>query len=444
LPQSIPILALGVDDAEIERRMQARRARVDLKLLKGIIQIAEDVRSRRDEAILEATLKWDRVKIESVVVSEEEMRKAEEQVDARYLEAMEAAAQRIEKVNRRIKASLCDWSKKVAKGVTVGEKVSPLESAGLWVPCSKGALASAMLMLAVPAKVAGVDRIVGATPPRSDGSVEPSTLAAARVAGVDLVLKGNGVALVAALAFGTESVPKVDAVYGPGPPAINLAMGYVAMYGVRIGPPMGPSECVVLASDDSDPVQVAADLLNECEHGPDSSCVLVTDSHDLASKVSGEVNRRVESLPQPRKDYVRSALSSRGMIIVSSSLGEAARFVNRYAPEHLQIALPEDRCGEIMKLIRNAGEILFGQMTPFSAANYAMGTTAVLPTGGSAKGHSGITVRDFLKFSTTGALDEDGLKEIWPIVSALGELEGFPAHVDAARIKMEKVDEENK
>jgi len=444
LPQDIPILVLGVDDAEIERRMQARRARVDPKLLEGIIQIAEDVRSRGDEAIVEATLKWDRAKIRSVVVSKEEMRKAEEQVEPRHLEAMEAAARRIGKVNRRIRASLSEWSHQVAQGVTVGEKVSALESAGLWVPCSKGALASTMLMLAVPAKVAGVEEVVAATPPRPDGSVEPSTLMAARIAGVDLVLKGNGVALIAALAFGTQSVPKVDAIYGPGPLAISLAMGYVAMYGVRIGPPMGPSECMVLASEDSDPVQAAADLLNECEHGPDSSCVLVTESKDLASRVSQEVARRVDRLPQPRQDYAKSALSSRGMIVVSSSLEEAAGFVNRYAPEHLQIALPQDRCRKVLKLMRNAGEILLGQMTPFSAANYAMGTTAVLPTGGSARGHSGITVRDFLKFSTIGSIDEKGLEEIWPIVSTLGELEGFPAHVDAARLKMRRTKKEKR
>jgi len=444
LPQSISILALGVDDAEIERRMQARRAAVDPKLLKGIIQIAQDVRRRGDSAVLDATLRWDGAKIEKVLVDEQEIEEAEQHAESRYVEAMQAAAERIRRVNERIKASLSNWSDEVAPGVTVGEKVSPLESAGLWVPCSKGALASTMLMLAVPARVAGVQRVVAATPPRPDGSVDPSTLVAARIAGVDLVLKGNGVALIAALAFGTESVPRVDAVYGPGPPAINLAMGYVAMFGVRIGPPMGPSECVVLASQDSDPVQVAADLLNECEHGPDSSCVLVTDSRDLARRVCEEVARRLENLPQPRRDYAGSSLSGRGMIVVTSSLEEAAGFVNRYAPEHLQIALAEDRCHEILELIRNAGEILIGQMTPFSAANYAMGTTAVLPTGGSARAYSGITVREFLRFSTMGALEEKGLEEVWPIVSALGELEGFPAHIDAARLKMERGRRKNK
>jgi histidinol dehydrogenase len=323
-------------------------------------------------------------------------------------------------------------------GITVGEKITPISSAGLWVPCRKAPLASTMLMLVVPAMVAGVKGIIAATPPLRGGSVDGPTLVAAEISGATKVIRGNGVALTAALAFGTESVPRAEAIYGPGPPAIAAAQGYVGIYGVRTGPPMGPSECMIVAGDASDPGEAAADLLNECEHGPDSSAVLVTDSPDLAKKVSAALASAVDELGEPRKGYVLTALEQNGMIVVTGSLEEAAAMVNSYAPEHLQIALDGEKGNRVLGMIENAGEILLGQSTPFSAANYALGITAVLPTGGSAKGFSGITAKDFLKTSSIGRVERDALPGVCDVVSALGEVEGFPAHVEACRRKIRK------
>ncbi len=433
----VKILDHRRDREEIATRMASRSSQVTPELIQSVAQIVEDVRKRGDRAVYDATAKWDSVELSSLEVEASEIESAKAGLPARLAWAMRKARGRIAKLNRRLIRGRSQWMDALDPWIEVGEKWTPLSSAGLWVPCRKGPLASTMLMLAVPASVAGVEEIVAAGPPRKDGSMDPATLAAAAISGVSRVFRGNGVALIAAMAFGTESVPRVDAIYGPGPPAINAAMGYVGIYGVRTGPLMGPSECMVIADESSDPGQVAADLLNECEHGPDSSAVLVTDSPGLAAQVSAEIARLAQELDEPRKGYVEEALSARGMIVLVSSKSEAAEFVNSYAPEHLQIALGRRESMRMLGMIRNAGEILLGQSTPFSAANYAMGLTAVLPTGGSARAFSGLTARDFLKASTIGALDPKALRGVCEIVSLLGTAEGLPAHVRACVGKLQ-------
>lgn len=424
------------DGAEIRSRIASRSSQIGPDLIQAVAQIVEDVRKRGDRAVLDATEKWDSVELASIEVGSADIEAAKAVLSPRVLWALHKARSRIERVNRRLVAQSAIRMQRIGPGIVVGEKWGPVSSAGLWVPCRKGPLASTMLMLAVPARVAGVKEIMAATPPREDGSIDPITLAAAGISGVSRVVRGNGVALIAAMAFGTESVPRVDAIYGPGPPAINAAMGYVGIYGVRTGPPMGPSECMVIADGSSDPAQVAADLLNECEHGPDSSAVLVTDSNALAEQVSQEIAVAAGDLGEPRRSYVEKALSQRGMIVLVSSKREAAEFVNLYAPEHLQIALAKGESMRMLGKIRNAGEILIGQSTPFSAANYAMGITAVLPTGGSASAFSGVTARDYMKSSNIGALDRSALRGVCEIVSLLGEAEGLPAHVRACTRKL--------
>ncbi len=424
------------DGEEIRSRIASRSSQMGPDLIQSVAQVVEDVRKRGDQAVLDATRKWDSVELASIDVHPADIQAAKAGLSPRLVWALRKARSRIERLNRRLIAKSPIWMQEIEPGIAVGEKSGPISSAGLWVPCRKGPLASTMLMLAVPASVAGVGEIVAATPPLEDGSVDPTTLAAAEISGVSRVVRGNGVALIAAMAFGTESVPQVDAIYGPGPPAINAAMGYVGIYGVRTGPPMGPSECMVIADESSDPAQVAADLLNECEHGPDSSAVLVTDSTALAEKVSREIAIAAGDLGEPRRSYVEEALSQRGMIVLVSSKREAAEFVNSYAPEHLQIALAKGESRRVLRKIRNAGEILLGQSTPFSAANYAMGITAVLPTGGSARAFSGLTARDFMKASSIGSLDRSALGDVCQIVSLLGEAEGLPAHVRACTGKL--------
>ncbi len=415
--------------------MESRERQLDPSLIKSVASTVEKVRAGGDEEVYRATSRFDSVELDSLVVGDEEVQNALDQTPSRVLTAIDRAADRIERVNRKLlPLEIDEWQ--VDEAITVGEKHSPLDSAALWVPCRKAPLASTMLMLGVSARVAGVENIVAATPPRPDGSVDPTTLSAAHRAGVSRVVKGNGVALISALSFGTRSIPRVEAIYGPGPPAIMAALGYVGIYGIRTGPLLGPSECMIVADRSSDPAQAAADLLNECEHGPDSSAVLVTDSRSLASRVKDEIGIMTGELPKPRDEYVSRALSRTGMIVLVEDLDQAADLVNRYAPEHLQISLPDDRCRDFLSRVHNAGEILLGQSTPFSAANYAMGITAVLPTGGSARAYSGITCRDFMKSSTIGRVRPRALPGICDIVSALGEAEGLPAHVQACLRKL--------
>jgi histidinol dehydrogenase len=417
--------------------MTSRENQLDPSLVRSVAETVEDVRERGDEAVREATARFDSVEIDSIGVDDAEIRRARRGLSPELVSALDLAADRIERFNRSLlPPGVSTWE--LDPGIAVGEKFSPLQSAGLWVPCRKGPLASTMLMLGVPAKVAGVEEVIAATPPKEDGSVDAITLAAAARAGVSKVVRGNGVALIAALAFGTESVPKVDAIYGPGPPAVMAALGYVGIYGTRTGPPMGPSECMIVADRDADPSQLAADLLNESEHGPDSSAVLVTDSRGLASRVVELLDRMAEGLPDPRDGYVRESLSAHGMAVVVDGWEQAAELVNSYAPEHLQISLGGEDAESFIRRVTNAGEILVGQATPFSAANYAMGITAVLPTGGSARGHSGITCRDFMKSSTIGKLDKEALPDICHTVEALGGAEGLPAHVEACKRKMSR------
>lgn len=432
----IPVLSYGREYEEILARMGKRRPSFDETLFEDVSEIIEEVRERGDEAVIEATADFDSVKLASILVGAEERRAALDSIDPDLLSVLREAGQRIEKVNLRFMPESAALEE-VEPGIWAGRKVSPLSAAGLWVPCRKGPLASTMLMLAVPARVAGVKEVVAATPPLSDGGVDPVTLAAADVAGVSRVVRGNGVALIAAMAFGTESVPRVEAIFGPGPPAISVAMAYVGMYGVRTGPAMGPSECMIIADGSADAGEAARDLLSECEHGPDSSGVLVTDSRAFAELVQSRLVSIVEELPEPRRGYATGAMADRGMIVVVDDLGRAADLANAYAPEHLQIAVEGEKQGRLLDGIRNAGEILLGQSTPFSGANYAMGITAVLPTGGSARAFSGIDVNSYLKASTLGRVDREALPGLCRIVRALGEAEGFPAHVESCLRKLD-------
>jgi len=428
-------------DLEEIRSIAARRAtEIDGDLIASVASIIEDVRRRGDEAILDATERYDSVKLSEIAVPRGEIEDALGELPGKVKTALEMAAGRIETVSRSLLPPESIWTREIEPGITVGEKVTPIPSVGLWVPSRKGPLASTMLMLAVPARTAGVGEIIAATPPMADGSVDPATLAAAEIGGATRVIRGNGVALIGAMSSGTESVPRVGAIYGPGPPAIMAALGYAAIYGTRTGPSLGPSECMVIADETSDPGEVAADLLNECEHGPDSSCVLVTDSEALAREVIDALVSTADGLPEPRRGFVREALPRTGMIVLVKTLEDAASIANEFAPEHLQIALEGERQSHVLKLVENAGEILLGQSTPFSAANYAMGITAVLPTGGTAKAFSGINARDFVKASTLGSVERGSLEGICDIVSALGEVEGFPAHVEACRRKMRNFD----
>jgi histidinol dehydrogenase len=306
----------------------------------------------------------------------------------------------------------------------------------LWVPCRKGPLLSTALMLVAAARVAGVPRIVVLMPPSADGSADPGTLAAARLAGAHECYVGNGVALLAAVTHGTESVPRVAGVFGPGPGAIALAMGLAGIYGLKTVVGIGPTDCAVLADDSADPRLVAWDLASEAEHGPDSASLLATNSKELASAVARELRIIIDEAEPARQHNLRQVFGDegRGMLVVTPSFDAACALAARFAPEHLSIVCrPEQEAAAIASAV--AGEVLLGSHTPFAAANYAIGITAVLPTNGAARSISGITARDMLRTTTLGQLDAAALRRLTPTIGTLARYEGLPCHAAASEAR---------
>jgi histidinol dehydrogenase len=401
----------------------------DGTLREGIVALIEDVRVRGDAAIADAldrfdgcTVSRDALRIEQVEIDE-----AHRAVSPLVMAALEDAIDHV----RRFNETLCeqgDWSFESDPGLIVGEKVTPVDSVGLFVPSGKGSFPSVLVQLAVPAIVAGVRRIVVIVPPLpgSDGEVDPAVLAVCSLLGLHDVFRVNGPAGIAALAFGTDSIPKVRMVVGPGSPAVTCAQVEVQRYGTVTTMVLGPTESMVIADETADVRLLAADLLNEAEHGSDSASLLVTTSEVLLASAQEEVARQLALLPEPRRTYAADALGINGGAVLVDSLSEAAEVANAYAPEHLQVSI--SRVDEILGLLVDAGEILIGQDTPFSAANYVLGCPASLPTSGFAKVSGGVTADTFRKRIGVARADRGALRAVRNTVVALARHEGFPAH----------------
>jgi histidinol dehydrogenase len=322
------------------------------------------------------------------------------------------------------------WFKEVSPGVLAGEKITPIASVGLYVPRGKGAFPSVMLMLATPAVVAGVKRVVVVTPPRPDGKADDASLVAAQIAGVHDVYVVGGMQAIAALAYGTETIPKVDKVIGPGSSYVSAAKRL--LYGTfDVGLPAGPSESIILADETANPYLAALDLLVEAEHGPDSAAILVTHSPQVAEAVRNHLPSLISELPTWRQDFVKNVLANYGGIMLTDSLADSIDFVNEYAPEHLELLVKEPFV--VLNKIHNAGEILLGEMTPIPTANYALGLNAILPTGGFARTFSSVSVWDFLKRTGVGYLSREGYDSLQRAVALLADYEDFPAHAMAIR-----------
>ncbi|MDF2717733.1 MAG: hisD, partial [Paenibacillus sp.] len=324
----------------------------------------------------------------------------------------------------------------------VGEKISPLDAVGIWIPARKGPLISTALMLVTAAKTAGIGRIVVGMPPLPNGLGDPATVAAARLAGADEFVAGNGVAVIAGFCLGTSSIPKVNGIFGPGPGGIAAAMSTASSYGVKTAVGLGPTECVIVADETADAEMLAYDLINEGEHGPDSSSILITTSAVLAERVERHLFSVLDEVEQPRREYLHHVFGANGLgaIIAAPSIEAACDFVNEYAPEHVMVVCGEQAERSALELIHNAGEILIGPYTPFSAANYGIGITAVLPTNGYAKSFSGITSKEMIKTSTIGKLDKEALSGLLPIIKELGGYEQLPCHVRAAEVRLQRMD----
>lgn len=416
-----------------ERTRLLRRAETQIdELSERARPILQEVRQRGDEALLEFTERFDRVKLtpDRLRVSRAEIEHAHQVLDTAVREAIEQAIGNVRTFHTR-QMPHEEWFTEVAPGVMAGEKITPISSVGLYVPRGKGAFPSVMYMLATPASIAGVPRIVVCTPPGPGGEVDPATLVAADLCGVHEMYRVGGAQAIAALAYGTGSIRRVHKITGPGSGIVTAAKRL--LYGtVDIGLPAGPSESITLADDSANPELIARDLLIEAEHGPDSSSLLVTDSQSLVEAVLALLPDKMTALPDWRQNFCRTVFEGSqgtGGIVLTADMRTAVDFVNEYAPEHLEVQVREPFA--LLPQLKNAGEILIGRYTPFCTGNYCVGTNAVLPTGGFAHTYSCTSVYDFLKRTGIAYLTQEGYASLSETTRRLADFEGFPAHANA-------------
>ncbi len=407
----------------------------DDDLRRSIGELIEDVRERGDVAVSEALARFDGVEVapDQLRIGDDELDAAT--VDERVDRAIDDAIEHLRAFNEAQLARLDDWSFESEPGLTVGEKITPIASAGLFTPSGKASYPSVAYQLGVPAVVAGVPTIALVVPPVPGGSgeVDPAVLVVCRKLGIRNVFRVNGPAGVAALGFGTESIPQVRKIVGPGSPAVTIAQVEMQRYGVATMMLLGPTESVVLADDSADAERLAADLLIEAEHGTDSSTVLITPSASLAERVERELQHQSVDLPEQRLEAVRASLGPNGGCVIVDDIETGIDVANEFAPEHLQVAVSDPEVDWVVDRLVNAGEILVGQHTPFSAANFIIGCPASLPTSGFAHVASGITADAFVKRTAVARADVTALARMSTSVLALADHEGFPAHGNAIR-----------
>ena len=394
--------------------------------------IIQNVREKRDEAIFEYTLKFDGATIDqdNIRVTEEEIKEAYEQVDPKLLDVIRKALVNIRDYHTKQKQY--SWFDSDESGIILGQKVTPLKTVGVYVPGGKAVYPSSVLMNVIPAKVAGVSNIIMTTPCGKDGKVYPSTLVAAKEAGVDAIYKVGGAQAIAALAFGTESIPKVDKIVGPG--NIYVALAKKAVFGyVSIDSIAGPSEIMVLADETANPRFVAADLLSQAEHDEMASAILVTTSETLAEQVSMEVDKFVETLS--RKEIIQKSLDNYGYILVADTMQDAIDTVNEIASEHLELVTKNPF--ETMTKIRNAGAIFIGEYSSEPLGDYFAGPNHVLPTNGTAKFFSPLSVDDFIKKSSIISYSREALEPVYKDIVQFAECEKLTAHANSIRVRFE-------
>ena len=416
-----------VDPAEIFQR-ETPISRVE----EPVAAILADVKKRGDEAVLEYTARFDRCDLSSLAVTAEEIEEALSQVEPEFLEVLHRAAANIREFHTaQVRQSLVLTPR---SGVVLGQRITPIERVGLYVPGGTAAYPSTVLMDAIPAKIAGCEKIVMATPPGADGRINPAILAAAKIAGVTDIFKMGGAQAVAALAYGTESVPKVDKIVGPGNAFVAEAKKQV--FGmVAIDMIAGPSEILVLADGKSDPRVVAADMLSQAEHDRNATAVLVTESMALAQAVQAELETQLEALP--RRDIARASVDNNGMIIVADTLMQGIDIANRLAPEHLELLV--DDPFSYLDAIRNAGSVFLGRSCPEALGDYFAGPNHTLPTSGTARFSSPLGVDDFVKKSQFLYYTPDALDAVAEDVAKFARKEGLEAHARSAVIRSGKL-----
>jgi histidinol dehydrogenase len=394
--------------------------------------ILEDVKKRGDKALIEYTKKFDGIDLKAIEVSKQEFKEAYDTIDKDLFDAIQRAYKNIKTFHEKQVSK--EFRFEIEPGVEVGRRIIPLDRAGLYVPGGKAVYPSVLLMLAVPAKVAGVKEVIVCTPPQGEGKLDVATIVAADLCGVDRLFKVGGVQSIAGMAYGTESIPQCDSISGPGGPYVSAAQRLVKNV-VRIDFPAGPSEGMVLADSSANARFVAADVLSEAEHGPDSAGVLVTDSQRLALDVQKEFYLMSEKLDEVRRGYVKKNIKKYSGIILCKNMNEAIKFVNNYAVEHLVVNTKDPE--ETLKKLTTAGTYCLGQYSPITAGNFAAGPNAILPTGRYGRMFSGVSVDSFVKKPTVEKLSEKGLRNLRKTITTLSEFEGFPAHTNSVEVRFE-------
>lgn len=398
-------------------------------LFDTVNSVLAEVRNGGDDAVKAYEEKFDKVRLDSLVVTEEEIRQAETKVSDELKQAIQTAQANI----ARFHAAQAFVGKKIetAPGVTCWQKAVPIERVGLYIPGGTAPLFSTVLMLAVPARIAGCGEIVLCTPPDKNGQVHPAILFAAKTAGVHKIFKAGGIQAIAAMAYGTESVPKVYKIFGPGNQYVTAAKQLVSLKEVAIDMPAGPSEVQVVADETANPDFIAADFLSQAEHGADSQSILVTTAESLIPRVEEAINRQLDALP--RKEITAKALAH-SRIVLLKDRNEIVDFTNLYAPEHLILQTKD--YAELADRVENAGSVFLGAYTPESAGDYASGTNHTLPTNGYARAYSGVNLDSFIKKITFQEITADGIRQLGDTIRVMAANEELEAHRNAVTVRL--------
>lgn len=409
-----------------------KRSQADInEILNTVSDILKDVKENKDEAVKRYTAKFDNAELDNLQVSKDEIKEAYDNLDKNLIEALKRASENIEKFH---KAQIPkEWFMEVNTGITAGQIIRPINSVGCYVPGGRAAYPSSILMEVIPAKIAGVERIICCTPPGENGKILDAILVAADLSGADEIYKCGGAQAIAAMAYGTESIEKVEKIVGPGNVFVTGAKKLV--YGdVDIEFPAGPSEVLVLADKTAIPEYLAHDFLSQAEHDPNASCFLVTDDEKIARDAKDLIEKFAKEAD--RCEIIEESLEKHGHIILCENMEEAIDFTNTYAPEHLIISTENDKA--VLDKIKNAGSIFLGKYSPVAAGDYGSGTNHVLPTSGGAKMYSGLSTESFIKKPTVQTITKEGIEELAKTILPIAEYEGFYAHANSVKIRLNK------
>ncbi len=406
-----------------------QRPQMELEYLDSSVKnILVRVKKSEDEALKELTKQFDQVHLNQIQVTDEEVKKAIDEVPESLKNAIHTAAGNITKFHAAQKKD--DLKVETQPGVTCWRKGVAIQKVGIYIPGGSAPLFSTVLMLAIPAKLAGCEEVILCTPPDKDGKINSAILFAASITGVKKIFKVGGAQAIAAMAYGTATIPAVNKIFGPGNQFVTKAKQLISQEGTAIDMPAGPSEVLVIADESANPSFIAADLLAQAEHGPDSQVVLVTLSNAIVEATQKELAKQLTKLP--RIEVAQQALKN-SLAIVFTSLSELVDYVNEYAPEHLIINTTD--CDSIVERIINAGSIFLGPYSPESVGDYASGTNHTLPTNGYAKAYSGVSLDSFMKYITIQKLTKEGLNALGPVVEEMAEAEQLKAHAEAVRVR---------